>query len=78
MRTAHNSPGTVISLSTVTGGVTLTNPTIGEVTLTLPAAITGAVAAGTYRHTLARTDSGGEAVLSEGSFQMKANSVLPV
>lgn len=76
VRASHAASGTVISRSTAAGGVTLGGSN-GEITVALTGAMTGAIAAGTYRHTLGRTDSGSEAVLAEGAFRLKANSVLP-
>ncbi len=77
VRDSHDASGTRIALSTLTSGVSLSNPTAGEITVALTGSQTGGVPAGSYRYTLGRVDSGSETVLAEGAFRLKANSVLP-
>lgn len=77
VRVSNDSPGTFVALSTATSGVTLSDPTNGQITVTLTAA-QATIPVGSYRHTLARTDTGSESVLANGSLRVKGNTVLPV
>lgn len=62
------------ALITVAGSV-VGDGTAGQITFTIPAAASN-IPPGVYSHTIARTNTGSKAVLSEGGFTVKQNNAL--
>jgi|SRR5215472_3530976 len=58
----------LITQTTSNGGITLTTPLSGLLTVSIPAALTTNMAAGTYCFRVERTDSGADAVLTTGTW----------
>lgn len=71
------SDGVLISKTTASGGVTLSNPTVGILTITLDSDDTSLLDPGRYFFTVARTDNGAYTVLTYGPYVVKGNAVLP-
>lgn len=61
----------LITKTTANGGIVLTTPASGLLTVTLLATDTANLPAGMYFYRVERTDTGADAVLSWGSFELK-------
>lgn len=72
---AKGQPVTSLINKTVSSGITLSDPTNGICTIALSSTDTD-ITEGRYDFSIARTDSGSEAVLTIGDFEVKRNTVL--
>lgn len=74
MRSSDNA--VLVTLTTAGGGVVLTTPASGLLTVVVPAAQTAVLPAGEYRYDVARTNSGSKVVLTWGKVTVRKTSAF--